>query len=282
MIASLTPRELEVAIKNGTTQEELLLEYNCSREEFDVKMESLYPNKNVRRSKFRKLQSNSRSHKPNKSKSRSKSETTSIEAPVQQPTDEPTEVETLLDAISAQREQIFKQISEKSNELNQLELQHKSYEQIRNEIRNTLKSYRDKIIKLHDECLRTQKKIDEKVSELNALASKMQELNEPINAMHADISQLEEALKSSNVVIFAYNSGEILINDIRVATFNGWEETYTQLRTRDDIDDRLTLFQLKQLAKLITVTNELNSDSMRFEVMFDSDVVEGAYRSISG
>lgn len=309
MISSLTPRELEIAIKNGATQEELLLEYNCTQNELDDRLESLYPNKNVRRSKVRKLQSNSKSHKSKRKPDVASTEASDVvveeissdsvsnqadeeittasainqntESTNQQSTNKPVEVEILLEAISVQREQISKQIFERSEKLNQLELQHKGYEQVRTEIRTKLKGYQDKISKLLDECTRIQKNMEEKILELNSMAVRMQELNEPINIVRAEISQLEEELKNCNVVIFAYNSGEILVNDTRIATFNGWDEVYAQLRTRDDIDDRLTFFQLKQLAKLITVTNELNASNMKFEVMFDSEVSESAYRTLT-
>ena len=184
----------------------------------------------------------------------------------------PSSTETL-EGLEAQREAI-KAI------LNEMELKHKALCSDRLEIQKTLTEYRERLVKLEEQIRLCKIDVASLVEELDIKLASMQELNISISSKRTELQEIETKIDAlQSVVIFVYSTGNIDIEAPFTIEIPEWKNKLNDLIACDDAGS-LTLNQLKTLAKVLALTQFLDSQNWKYDVAFDNDEMETFYLKI--
>lgn len=159
--------------------------------------------------------------------------------------------------------------------LNASELMHKELVSQRSFIQQRIKNLKKTLIKLLEEVSSCETDLMTLISELNEKYSIMQDLNKDISEKRKELSEINTEIEKAQIVtIFVYNSGEIEVEttfSVEIPEAN--TDTVNKIISNEQAED-LTLKQIKAVAKLISLVQNLEQQGLNYELLFEEPVMK--------
>jgi hypothetical protein len=143
------------------------------------------------------------------------------------------------------------------------------------EIRNLLISEKSNLERIRVQFLESMETCERLIKELETVKADAKQLYSGISESKAHLSELKDKIDElKKVTIFVLSSGEIEVEG-REFICEAWEPLYKEFLSAENSDfDDLTRKEIKQLAKLLTYTANLD---VKVEVIFDSGKLEEVF-----
>ena len=264
MSARLTPKKVEVMLKNHYCLKTLAEEMDMSKEDATSELEKIYNSKALS-DIMRRLKANEKAAK--------KVRTAKQEDPVEV-VDQASDIPNRDDEIA----EIDNSIRVVKNDLDSLEQKHQQAASKRNSLKNRILSSKDELVRMQAKIELIEKRIEETIEEYNLEGEKMQELTSKISEYSNELSNLEEKKEAlSRVSILVYSDGQLEVNEQLVSDIPAdWEEIHKGLFGNEAIDG-LTGMEAKQLAKVMSFIRHLDKD---YEICFESNDMQAAFNAL--
>lgn len=277
-LKNFSAKVMEEKLKRGWTTSDFSNHFQCSESEFIAHMQ-----KTLSPPAFRGMSARLKRNEKHKPTPKTESTNTSpkavkvvpeVQKVEETPVDNIPSASETLEALEAKKEAI-------EAILNEMELKHKALCSDRLDIRRVLSEYRERLVKLQQEVHLCQTDITSLVEQLDEKQVSMQELNTSIANERAKLAEVNAKIDIlQRVVIFAYTSGSIDIEaPFEIEIPDDWKNKLNDLITCDDAGS-LTLNQLRSTAKLLTLTQFLDSQNWKYDIAFDNDEMEIFYLKI--
>lgn len=132
--------------------------------------------------------------------------------------------------------------------------------------------------------LKLQKTIEEHQIKIDALIKEFMEIRLQMSQINFDISDSKEILSDldsqiknlETISVFVYENGEIEIENSEITIPESWSDVFGNL-TNDESIENLTMRQIEQLAKMIVLAKEFQTNNLNFEVSFESENLQHAF-----
>ena len=267
----MTAKALKLAIKNGSTPEDLEQTYNCTEEELKKRISQLY---NQGKSKviqdlFSELVANRKKHHK-KAENDHGDDTISVE----------NETEAVQAPIIKTLEELKKEEAILSETLIGLEGTHKALAERRRAYKKRLEELRGKIEEIEKKLEEYHQSFEEYLREANDLAQEMDNLCTPIREKRVALNKLRQEIEDRlTVTLFVYEDGRIEAFETPDFTPNdeGYESLKAELSEREECLD-LKVRDIITLARLLVITRDVE----KLDLAFENEELEKAFRAIRG
>lgn len=293
LINQMTAREFEKQIRTGMTVDDFCVMYGCSKEEFDDRIHTIFPQERKRKDISRKLRGNEKikgrtpvtpkaqsatgapkkqtSAKPEKGKrtESKKPETEPKTAPKTEPKTEPEATKPTLLEIYKQKEESL------SNEICRLESEHKEAWSEHRAVADNIRAITERVEQLKLELKHCVDEFEGQTTRARELEDQMDKCKEAWRPKRAELDQVRARIAElTTITVFVYDDGTIEAEDCKLS-FDGWETRYDELlRSESDTLDNLRKKDLRTLAKLLSLDNSEHS----FAFAFDNSELEEAFK----
>ncbi len=283
----LRGKQMWVYIKQGLTIEELLEKYKCSQEEFTKFLEKNFENKS--------LDSIKRSFERNSKKSRNNA----VAAVAQEENTKSTLNELRKKGRQMQEKNIIKENKKEASDEMSLEnlkasgknisdrnmqsrkAEHKRTLSIRRTLLEKLVTEKEKILELKKIILQRQKEVDEIFTQIVETEKKIGAKSEELSSNKKILDEVREYIKVlEKVTIFVYENGEIKEEEAEVEEeLLGLDEVFDSL-IYNELVENLSVKQIRQLAKLLVLTEQMQNQGKDFELVFESETVQTIFEQL--
>lgn len=282
----LRGKQIWVYIKQGLTIEELLEKYKCSQEEFTKFLEKNFENKS--------LDSIKRSFERNSKKSRNNA----VAAVAQEENTKSTLNELRKKGRQMQEKNIIKENKKEASdemslenlkarektlatEICNQEAEHKRTLSIRRTLLEKLVTEKEKILELKKIILQRQKEVDEIFTQIVETEKKIGAESEELSSNKKILDEVREYIKVlEKVTIFVYENGEIKEEEAEVEEeLLGLDEVFDSL-IYNELVENLSVKQIRQLAKLLVLTEQMQNQGKDFELVFESETVQTIFEQL--
>ncbi len=267
----MTAKSLRLAIKNGSTPEDLMKKYECTEEELKKRIAQLYNQgkSKISQDLFGELEAN-RKKKANK---KPKDET---------PEDNPeaTVEETTIEAPVKTLEDLRKEEEILSNTLIQLEGEHKALAERRRPFKKRLEELKSSIDEIAAKLESYKEDFEGCLREANLLAEEMNDLCKPIREKRVALEELRHEIENrETVTFFVFEDGRIEAPDDPdfVIDDEGYQDLKTELSEKEECLD-LKLRDIATLARLIVITRDVKI----VVLACDNPELEKAFHALRG
>ena len=163
--------------------------------------------------------------------------------------------------------------------LNSLELEHQSLCSDRIKIKNSISSFKNKLIKLKEEIQTCQTEISFMLTQLKEKYATMQNLNSDISKVKVNLQEVNTKIKDlQKVSIFVYSNGYIEIESVIKIETPEWNEYFDKI-LKSGQADHFTVNQIKSLAQIFSITNFLHEQNLPYEIIFENEEMESFFKS---
>lgn len=276
----LNAKLMNEKLKRGWTADDFARHLNmCSKEEFLASLQKQFNSK-----AYNGWCSEMRGNQKRKDK---------IERSRAQESEKEEEMETMMEVeVKAEKESVEEnkvlelKMREESirKEICDKELDHVQLKAKRRELYTSLRKQKEALLRLKEEMKERQEEVNEIVTQLQVSASEMSKISAEISNSQKELEKVREEIKSlQKIEIFAYKNGEIEAEKegekFEIEISDSWEELFKDLATKDLLED-LTVKQIKQIAKLIVLTESLQQQNMKFEITFEMEEVRNLFHQL--
>lgn len=296
-ISKLSPRDVQLGIKDKIGVEGFCEKYDCSLEQLERRIKNLY--RFEHEEMMAKIRASGKKSK-SKAKSEPKSEPKSETKPKSKKTTKPVAQETIAEATkpeeaeaaTASKKQAGETLEERlaylenhksvlSDEVMALEnqfynkvVEHKGYLKAMRAIQADLAGIEDAYKAKFAELERVAADDAKTVLEYNQLSDALREKGAALDSVSAEIDAL------SFSIIGVFEDGRIGIFDGPAATFDdsNFEPLFAQLKDLEECE-MLRVCDIRTLARVITIMSRSNN---QLGVVFENDDMEAVYKQISG
>ena len=267
-------KKMEVEIKNGTTMEEFLEKYDCSRDEF---LEYLQKNfsENARNSMLRSIAKNSKKIKKQSKKEQQPINENQI-CEVTMQVEEDVTVNNNHDDLQDMKEK------EKNMELQiyEQEKEHQKSLSKRKCLFEQLRIQKEKMICLKKIIEKRQMEVENISKEINEVTNKISTEKEEIFNNKQILEEIRDYIKNlEKISIFVYENGEIEIENSELPELSGYEDTFDSL-IHNNFVENLSLKQIRQLAKLIVLEKQLEKEGKEYELTIENKMLEETLKTM--
>lgn len=275
-LKNFTAKTMEEKLKHGWTTSDFAKYFECSEDDFISHMQNTLSTHAFRGFSTR-LKRNQKHQKRNDSAVDKSTKNLEIVAECNteetQPSPQAPSISETLDVLEGQKKAI-------EATLNEEEIQHKALCSDRLEIRKTISEYKDRLIKLKQEVHICQTDITSLLEQLDEKQALMEVLNLSIASKRSELEHVKSKIDAlQSVVVFVYSSGDIEIEAQFSIEIPDWKDKFNVLVCCDDAGS-LTLNQLKALAKILTLTQFMENQNWKYDLMFDNDEMEIFYSKV--
>ena len=291
MGAILTPKKVEVMIKNHHNRNTMAEELGLTVEDLDSELRKLYTNK-AYADISRRLKANEKLAKKFHSLEAEDDAVAEAEAKAKTEVKENNEIQIVffepqkvLEADKAKApstlEEVLEAIEEKRADLNNLERKHQKSVAVRNNIRNRIEAKKSELLKLQERVQQIQQSLEECIAEFDKEEKNMKHYNVLISSTSAELDGLIAQKKElEKISIWVFSEGMEIDNQKVLEYPDEWEKIYRDFYGNEALD-LLTGFEQKYLAKVFALLKTLKPET-KFEIMFESDDMFKAYESLKG
>ena len=269
-ISAMTAKTLKLAIKNGSTPEDLQSKYECSEEELKIRIGQLYSQGKSKVSKdlFAELEANRKKHHKRPEVVQEEHDN---ELVVEEETDTIVIVKTLEDL--KREEKLL------SDSLIDLEGQHTALAERRQPFRNRLKEIQKEIDDMAAKLESYNRDFEACLREANLLAEEMNKLCVPIREKRVALEELRQEIENrETVTLFIYEDGRIEAdNPDFVLNDEGYQNLKAELNEREECLD-LKLRDIATLARLLIIAK----DAKKVALVCENEELEKAFNAIRG
>lgn len=298
----LNGKKLTVKLKYGSTIDDLAREYDCQKEEL---LEFL--KKNFEKSAYNRIinEMTKNSKKKNHNKKSSLSISTDDEAittiwkddtTIATVQDDDTTITTVQEkneateeqfpilhfqASSLDEESLLQKLKDEEkilrHELISKENEHRNLITKKKSLINKLENQQALMLELRKTIEQRQKDVEQISNDLNNLSEELVSINSSISNGRKDLLDIQGKIKElEKIYVFVYENGETDTGNFHIDIPETWNKVFDDI-LRNDIVEDLSVKQIKQLAKLIVLTDILNQNSLIFELTFESENAQKAF-----
>lgn len=270
-ISQMTAKALKLAIKNGSTPEDLQKKYECTEEELKNRISQLYNQGKSRVSQdlYAELEANRKKH-------HKKAEIVSEEANAQ-----PVAEEEATDIVAVKTlEDLQKEEQILSDTLIELEGQHKALAERRRPYKKRLEELQKGIDEIRAKLEAYGQEFEECLKEANLLAVEMNNLCVPIREKRVALEKLRQEIEDrQTVTLYIYEDGRIEAPDNPefFIIYDGYQDLKADLSEREECLD-LKLRDITTLARLLIIAEDVEKILLACE----NEELEKAFHAISG
>lgn len=282
----LRGKQLWLYIKQGFTIEDLLEKYQCTKEELEKYMEKNFEKK-ARDSVRRELEKNGKKSGNNTAvivtqEEISKSTLKEIQKKARQMQEKNIMVmENKKDSDEMSLEKLKDRENALVTEICKQEGERKRTLAIRKTLLEKLVTEKEKILELKKIILQRQKEVDEIFTKMVEIDKKITAESEELSANKKILSEVREYIKVlEKVTIFVYENGEIKEEEAEVAEeLPGLDEVFDSL-IHNELVENLSVKQIRQLAKLLVLTEQRQKQGQNYDLVFESEIVQKIFEQL--
>ena len=308
----LNGKKLSVKLKYGSTIDDLAREYDCQKEEL---LEFLKKNfdKSAYNRIINEMTKNSKKKNHNKKSSLSistddeaittiwKDDTAITTVPEDDTTiatvqEDDTTITTVQEkneateeqfpilhfqASSLDEESLLQKLKDEEkilrHELISKENEHRNLITKKKNLINKLENQQALMLELRKTIEQRQKDVEQISNDLDNLSEELVSINSSISNGRKDLLDIQGKIKElEKIYVFVYENGETDTGNFCIDIPETWNKVFDDI-LRNDIVEDLSIKQIKQLAKLIVLTDILNQNSLIFELTFESENAQKAF-----
>lgn len=283
----LRGKQIWVYIKQGMTIEELIEKYKCSQEDLEKYMEKNFEKK-ARESIRRELEKNGKKRGNNTATIVTQEEiskTTLNELHKKERQMQEKNVMVMKENKKESDERSLEKLKDRENalvtEICKQEVAHKSTLSSKKKLFDQLKNEKEKILELKDIILKRQKAVDEIFTKIVEIDEKIIAESEELSANKKILNEIREYIKVlEKVTIFVYENGEIKEEEEEVAEeLLGLDEVFESL-IYNELVENLSVKQIRQLAKLMVLTEQMQKQGQNYDLVFESEIVQKIFEQL--
>lgn len=283
----LRGKQIWVYIKQGMTIEELIEKYKCSQEDLEKYMEKNFEKK-ARESIRRELEKNGKKRGNNTATIVTQEEiskTTLNELHKKERQMQEKNVMVMKENKKEPDERSLEKLKDRENalvtEICKQEVAHKSTLSSKKKLFDELKNEKEKILELKDIILKRQKAVDEIFTKIVEIDEKIITESEELSANKKILNEIREYIKVlEKVTIFVYENGEIKEEEAEVAEkLLGLDEVFESL-IYNELVENLSVKQIRQLAKLMVLTEQMQKQGQNYDLVFESEIVQKIFEQL--
>lgn len=283
----LRGKQIWVYIKQGMTIEELIEKYKCSQEDLEKYMEKNFEKK-ARESIRRELEKNGKKRGNNTATIVTQEEiskTTLNELHKKERQMQEKNVMVMKENKKEPDERSLEKLKDRENalvtEICKQEVAHKSTLSSKKKLFDQLKNEKEKILELKDIILKRQKAVDEIFTKIVEIDEKIIAESEELSANKKILNEIREYIKVlEKVTIFVYENGEIKEEEAEVAEeLLGLDEVFESL-IYNELVENLSVKQIRQLAKLMVLTEQMQKQGQNYDLVFESEIVQKIFEQL--
>lgn len=283
----LRGKQIWVYIKQGMTIEELIEKYKCSQEDLEKYMEKNFEKK-ARESIRRELEKNGKKRGNNTATIVAQEEiskTTLNELHKKERQMQEKNVMVMKENKKEPDERSLEKLKDRENalvtEICKQEVAHKSTLSSKKKLFDELKNEKEKILELKDIILKRQKAVDEIFTKIVEIDEKIITESEELSANKKILNEIREYIKVlEKVTIFVYENGEIKEEEAEVAEeLLGLDEVFESL-IYNELVENLSVKQIRQLAKLMVLTEQMQKQGQNYDLVFESEIVQKIFEQL--
>lgn len=283
----LRGKQIWVYIKQGMTIEELIEKYKCSQEDLEKYMEKNFEKK-ARESIRRELEKNGKKRGNNTATIVTQEEiskTTLNELHKKERQMQEKNVMVMKENKKEPDERSLEKLKDRENalvtEICKQEVAHKSTLSSKKKLFDQLKNEKEKILELKDIILKRQKAVDEIFTKIVEIDEKIITESEELSANKKILNEIREYIKVlEKVTIFVYENGEIKEEEAEVAEeLLGLDEVFESL-IYNELVENLSVKQIRQLAKLMVLTEQMQKQGQNYDLVFESEIVQKIFEQL--
>lgn len=283
----LRGKQIWVYIKQGMTIEELIEKYKCSQEDLEKYMEKNFEKK-ARESIRRELEKNGKKRGNNTATIVTQEEiskTTLNELHKKERQMQEKNVMVMKENKKEPDERSLEKLKDRENalvtEICKQEVAHKNTLSSKKKLFDELKNEKEKILELKDIILKRQKAVDEIFTKIVEIDEKIITESEELSANKKILNEIREYIKVlEKVTIFVYENGEIKEEEAEVAEeLLGLDEVFESL-IYNELVENLSVKQIRQLAKLMVLTEQMQKQGQNYDLVFESEIVQKIFEQL--
>lgn len=282
-MVKVTGKIMEERIKHGWTLNQISQSYGVSEEEFLEALKKTFSSKAYKGMLARLRKNEKIAHKTQKEEiiaeevvsydeSNQPETSTAIE---EQTVDSENSSEDSIESLQLQKEEL-------QNVLNRLELEHKALASQRVQIRNRISDYKAVLLDMQSKIRQYQTELEALVSELDEKFASMQTVNSSICEAKTALAEIDSKIEAKQkTFILVYETGDIEIEssfEFEIEQ-DEWSTLFDKI-IKDELVDSLTVKQIRGLSKCIALVKYLNSQGFKYEIAFESSIVEALFKKI--
>lgn len=283
----LRGKQIWVYIKQGVTIEELIEKYKCSQEDLEKYMEKNFEKK-ARESIRRELEKNGKKRGNNTATIVTQEEiskTTLNELHKKGRQMHEKNVMVMKENKKESDERSLEKLKDRENalvtEICNQEVAHKSTLSSKKKLFDELENEKEKILELKGIILKRQKAVDEIFTKIVEIDEKIITESEELSANKKILNEIREYIKVlEKVTIFIYENGEIKEEEAEVAEeLLGLDEVFDSL-IHNELVENLSVKQIRQLAKLMVLTEQMQKQGQNYDLVFESEIVQKIFEQL--
>ena len=298
MATRITPKKVEVMIKNHFDKQAMANELGLSLEEVDAELHKIYTGK-AYKDICSRLKANEKMAKKLHPAPTSKTEETEVDpkataeeaetvAKIEVETDvdsvEESGVPLTLESCDLSLEDVLSSIADKQSQLISLEQRHQKSASTRQSIRNRIDVKKKELLRLQESMRKVQSDVEALISEYKAEEVRMLDFNSQMSEIKADLDQLEaQRIELETLSILVYKDGKIEINNEEFEQEqipDEWTFIYHSFYGKEELD-ALTGFEQKNLAKFFALLKVLPKGRKQ-DICFESNDMQAAFELLKG
>lgn len=303
-LTQLDKKAVKIAIKKGEGLKSICTQYDCKEKEAEGKIKGLFDynsgeilanlKKNDRKGAFKKAQAKKNVlgdpivAELDKILKSLDEESGQVQAQGQTQAQAQTKAQAEIAALSnAADESELSVLKRQEQETEQALTKAKSdieyiEEDYKNSL-NTMKTVQNKLKKLEKEVKTLIGKYEGQLTITENLANELQSKQDEVKQCEESLIGIKDQIKElEKIVLCVFANGEISPYNEAVNLVlddSGFEEIKVKIFTEMEIDQCLRLADVKTLARLIQILNNLD-DSVSYELLFDNEEIEKAFHAI--
>lgn len=282
----LRGKQLWLYIKQGFTIEDLLEKYQCTKEELEKYMEKNFEKK-ARDSVRRELEKNVKKSGNNTAvivtqEEISKSTLKEIQKKARQMQEKNIMVmENKKDSDEMSLEKLKDRENALVTEICKQEGEHKRTLATRRTLLEKLVTEKEKILEQKKIILQRQKEVDEIFTKMVEIDEKITAESEELSANKKILSEVREYIKVlEKVTIFVYENGEIKEEEEAVEEEPPETEEVFDCLIHNELVENLSVKQIRQLAKLLVLTEQMQKQGQNYDLVFESEIVQKIFEQL--
>ena len=278
-LRNFSAKVMEEKLKRGWTTSDFAKHFECSENQFILHMQ-----KTLSPPAFRGMSARLKRNEKHKTPKTTEATTTitkatkivsEVKKAEETQVDNTRSATETLEALEAQKESI-------EAILNEMELKHKALCSDRLDIRRVIAEYRERLVDLETKIRDCKNDVASLVEELDSKLASMQVLNTSISQKRGELAEVNSKIDDlKSIVIYAYSTSDIDIEAPFSIEIPDWKNEFDKLLSNDEAGS-LTLNQLRAIAKVLALTQFLDSQNWKYDIAFDNNEMESFYLKIKG
>lgn len=268
-------RLMEEKLKIGWTIDDFLSHLNVSEEVFVEYLKKNFSSKAFSQISKRLKTNQKRKNRQEKSKNSELSNTGGANMTSNETATTYDVAHIDIDSLKAQEKKL-------AENLCRMESIHAELVSKRATLKSTFQNLRKQLIDLTKELEEKKAIVDATYEEWLQISSEMHSMTKSISKERDLLSGIREEIKAAETIsIFVYENGEIEVENSEPSTSSDEECCIFNELIQNELVESLTIKNIRQLSKLILLTQSIKQKGLKFEVTFESEILQEVFEQLN-